>query len=242
MVSSAADAGAARCRSLASFVLRVTALVAALAPGVPNAAAQERTFYETLPRERPYTISLSPDGRAIELRGRIHHGITRELAELLQRADAVESLHLESVGGLVAEARGLVVTVREAGMDTVAVGDCLSVCTLVLMSGEHRYLAHGARLGFHAYRLVGGFAAAFIDAEAEQQRDMDLFRDREVSEEFIARVVATPHDAMWYPTPEELLDEKLIDALVVMPATAVPPANAVLPAARRSAHPGAPAP
>jgi len=72
--------------------------------------------------------------------------------------------------------------------------------------------------------------AAFIDAEDEQQRDMDLFRDREVSEAFIARVIATPHDGMWYPSPEELLDAGLVDALVVPPG------------ARSQGHPAAQAP
>lgn len=186
----------------------VLALAMQLFGALPGMAASEAS----------YDLKLSQDGRSIHLKGRIDFGITRDLDALLAAATQVRSLRLESVGGRVAEARGLVTVIRRAGIDTVASGDCISVCTLVLMSGATRYLEEDARLGFHAYAVRPSPGSAFIDARAEQEKDMNLFRARGVSEDFIARVIATPHDSVWYPARTEILDAQVVDALGARPS------------------------
>jgi hypothetical protein len=160
-----------------------------------------------------YTLTLAADGRSIALTGLIDFGLTRDLAELLEAAPEAGILRLESAGGRVAEARGVAGLVHRHDLATSARAECSSACTLVLLAAERRFLEPGARLGFHRYGLRSPLVGIFLDPAAEQARDVGLFRGQEVAAEFLERVAATPHDEMWFPSPTELLDAGVIDAI-----------------------------
>jgi hypothetical protein len=165
------------------------------------------------PSSTPYRLHVDPGGKTVRLEGLIDFGITRDLTELLEAATAVRLITLESPGGRVAEARGLIKVIERFDLATSAVGDCASACALVYMGGHSRYLEPGARLGFHRYGLFSPLVALFLDAEAELEKDMALFRRRDVAETFIERIVATPHERMWFPSPAELLAARVVDVL-----------------------------
>jgi hypothetical protein len=172
--------------------------------------------------DQSYRLELAADGQSVQLSGRIDFGITDALGELLSQASGVRTIRLESSGGHVPEARGLAVVIRAAGLDTATDGFCASACTVAFVSGRTRYLAAGGRLGFHSYRLRGaGLAALFLDPEAQLHQDLEAFRMRGVSEAFTARVAATPHEEMWFPSHEELLEARVVDVLGE-PAMAAP--------------------
>ena len=160
---------------------------------------------------RAYALDAAADGRSLRLSGRIDFGITRELAELLEAAPELRILRLDSVGGRVAEARGLAGLVQRHGLTTSAAGECSSACTLVFLSASRRYLEPGARLGFHRYGLHSPLVGHFLDPAAEQARDQALFAGREVAASFLERVAATPHETMWFPSPAELLAAGVVD-------------------------------
>lgn len=189
----------------ALFVLVLAALRAA-APEAPPAVETRAAAPAA-----PYRLSLADDGRSVHLDGLIEFGVTAALTALLETAGDVRVLHLESDGGRVAEARGLIRVIERFDLATSARGDCLSACTLALMGGRQRVLEPGARLGFHRYGQRSPMVDLFLDSAAEQDRDMAFFRRHGVAEAFLDRVSATPHESMWFPTVEELLEAGVVE-------------------------------
>jgi len=168
-----------------------------------------------LGQDAAYSLALDSSRETVRLEGLIDFGVTDELAALLeaQPRPEVRRIELQSPGGRVAEARGLIKVIERFALETSAVGDCASACALVYMSGRTRYLEPGARLGFHRYGLFSPLVGLFLDPEAEMAKDMAVFRRHAVSEAFIERIVATPHETMWFPTRAELLDSRVVDVL-----------------------------
>ena len=160
-----------------------------------------------------YRLDLAPDLTLVRLTGRIDFGIARDLAAMLEGAADVRILTLESPGGRVAEARGLIGVIERFGLETAAVGVCASACALVFMSGQTRYLEPGARLGFHRYGLFSPLVGHFMDPEVELAKDMAVFRRHAVPEAFIERIALTPHEAMWFPSPAELVRARVVDVV-----------------------------
>ena len=160
-----------------------------------------------------YRLALDASGETVQLEGLIDFGITRDLTALLEATSDVRSIELESPGGRVAEARGLIEVIERFALRTTAVGDCASACALVYMSGHTRYLEPGARLGFHRYGLFSPLVALFLDPEAELEKDLAVFRRHNVAEAFIERIIATPHETMWFPSPAELVLARVVDVL-----------------------------
>jgi len=153
----------------------------------------------------PYALLHQRGSGMVRLEGRIDFGVTHGLQRLLERHPSIRRLALDSVGGRVAEARGLVRLVEDFDLTTMVVGECSSACTLVFIGGARRLLAPGARLGFHRYGQHSPLIGHFLDPAAEQERDMRLFRRHGIDEAFLARIAATPHSEMWFPTTPELL-------------------------------------
>jgi membrane-bound ClpP family serine protease len=160
-----------------------------------------------------FSIELFAGGSGVRLRGPIRHGATKQLETTLLEGGPIRFLELDSPGGLVAEARGLVRLIESFRLNTYVDRQCLSACTLAFASGRMRYLAPGARLGFHSYRLSSPTVAFFMDPQAEQQRDMELFRRRSVPQVFIERIDATPPGSMWFPSHRELLAARMVDVI-----------------------------
>ncbi|WP_127555434.1 hypothetical protein [Saccharospirillum alexandrii] len=164
-----------------------------------------------------FDLTLSNQKDHIRLDGYIDFGVTQALSTLLEQEDSVVHLRLQSRGGLVAEARGLVRLVNEFGLSTSAYGDCASACTLVFIAGQTRYLEPDARLGFHRYAQKSPVMEFLMkqNPEEEQQRDLNLFRRANVDEAFLTRIMETPHQSMWYPSVSELIRSGVVDVLGV---------------------------
>jgi hypothetical protein len=164
-------------------------------------------------QEAPFTVELLEDGRGVRLAGPISHGMTERLEALLKGGAPILRLELSSQGGMVAEARGLVRLIETYGLSTFVAEDCLSACTLAFASGSTRTLAPGGRLGFHRYRQRSPLVELFMTAETELERDEAILRRHSVAQSFIDRIADTPHDRMWFPSPRELLDARVVDMI-----------------------------
>ncbi len=164
----------------------------------------------------PYTLTLSADARRVDLQGRIDFGVTAALTALLENRPEVRTLRLQSPGGRVAEARGLVTVVKRFALDTRAQGDCASACTLVFIAGHNRGLDPGARLGFHGYDLRSP-VFGLIDPAREIERDATIFREAGVDAGFMDRAMAVPHRTMWFPTRHDLIAAGVIDPPIATP-------------------------
>jgi hypothetical protein len=161
----------------------------------------------------PFAIELLADGRSIRVLGPISLGLTGQIEALLEDGASIRYLELDSPGGRVAEARGLVRLIETYGLATYVGRECLSACTLAFASGRTRILAPGARLGFHSYRQRSPHVGLFLDPATEMNRDMDILRRHSVTPSFIARIEATPHETMWYPDHRELLAARIVDRI-----------------------------
>ena len=195
--------------------LKALGVLAALALAIPISAALSGDHGSTEPAKNPpepppYTLTLSADQSRVDLQGRIDFGITADLTALLEDKPDVRILRLQSPGGRVAEARGLVVVVKRFALATTARGDCASACTLVFIAGHSRDLAPGARLGFHGYDLRSP-VFGLIDPAREIERDSAVFREAGVDAAFLDRAMATPHRTMWFPSRRDLIDAGVID-------------------------------
>ncbi|MHA7879028.1 MAG: COG3904 family protein [Saccharospirillum sp.] len=156
--------------------------------------------------EPPFSIWISEDGYYLRFEGRIDYGATEHLGQVLAETPSLRHLRLNSNGGYVAEARGMVRLVEEHRLTTSAYGVCASSCTLAFIAGHERVLEPDARLGFHRYHQSSHAMAMFINTEQEQEKDLAIYRKQGVAEGFLTRMLETPPQAMWYPTEAELLE------------------------------------
>ena len=148
-----------------------------------------------------YVITVLPGGTEIEFRGGLRAGSTKALRKVLAATPGAKVLHIESVGGRIAEGRAMRDLIRERGLTTYTAERCLSAATLALVGGKERVVGTGAKVGFHAGRLPG--------ATAVQRTIMDsivrsTLESAGISDSFIRHVLETPSQDMWYPTYEEM--------------------------------------
>jgi hypothetical protein len=153
------------------------------------------------PEMGKHELHILRDGTELEYAGGITFGATEEVRKLLDADPAIRVIHLNSPGGRVAEAREFRDLIHQRGLTTYAATICASACTIVFMGGNQRFIAPGAKLGFHR----GSFPGA-TDEEIAQENDADR---RElvalgVAPWFADRAYATPNNSMWWPTSGEL--------------------------------------
>jgi len=155
-------------------------------------------------RAQTYSLKLLDDKITLQLSGEIPLGITKSVAALLATNPQIDTLSLSSGGGNIYEARGLAKLVRDARIDTLAVDDCSSACTIAFIGGVSRQLAPSARLGFHQYRVDATYDIPFANRILEQDRDRELFRENGVKDWFVERMFQETPEKIWYPSESEL--------------------------------------
>ncbi|MDH0863758.1 RDD family protein [Mitsuaria sp. GD03876] len=152
-------------------------------------------------------LSVSADGRTMQLSGPIGAGDASRLGALLATAPAVKLLEVASPGGRLTEAERMVALIRQRTLGTRAVGNCESACTLVFLAGNRRQMMPGAQLGFHR-ASSGSFNPAFD--EIANQELARTYRRMELPEDFIRKTLDTPSRRMWYPAADDLVRHSLI--------------------------------
>lgn len=179
--------------------------------GVPmlTAAARQGTWLQDNGR---WEIRVKSDRTEVEFSGGIGRGFAADLEAALAANPDVRLVHLNlGKGGLLAEADRAFGSIRKRGLPTYVAFECNSACTHVFLAGRQRFLEQGARLGFHAPSspfLLGREAKSAVEDERR------FLVAAGVTPAFAARAVGTPHDAMWYPTSEELLDGGVVTRVI----------------------------
>ena len=114
----------------------------------------------------------------------------------------------------------------DRGLDTYALHDCNSACTIAFVAGRRRWLAPGARLGFHRY-AISGQSTLFIDIEQEQRTDLAFYASRGVAPAFLGALFDKPHEDIWFPATDDLvaagLAHGVLDADALARLRATPP-------------------
>ena len=147
-----------------------------------------------------YTLRVLRDAAELEITGPIGFGLTNEVARTLDAHPSIGTLHLNSEGGRVEEAKKLGRLIKVRGLSTYVSGECLSACTVAFMGGEQRLVGPEAQLGFHAFDLPGG-----ASLQADIMRDgIEFYVEQGVDRAFARRALDTPATGMWYPSRQEL--------------------------------------
>jgi len=153
-------------------------------------------------------ISSSTSGLIFD--GDIDRGATKALRKAAQSLPAETRLSLNSMGGLIVEARGMANVVNEFGLSTRVVQRCYSACTLVFIAGAQRSLGEQAELGFHQYDVYSQSPLPWIVPEEEQEKDLKRFRDKQVADWFLEKAYNTPHESIWVPLRDELVSAGVV--------------------------------
>ncbi|MBE0471120.1 MAG: hypothetical protein IBX55_16615 [Methyloprofundus sp.] len=168
-----------------------------------------------------YELKLSDDGRLIHLEGGIGFGLSKQFNQIIKRNPQVKGVVLDSTGGRLYEARELSKIILNESLDTYTVKGCYSACVVAFLSGNKRYLAEGAKLGFHQYS--SGMQSVDISSSliSEQEKELAFFKRRGVSQRFLDKIFLAEPDEFWFPTMLEMLEAGVIHE-VVSPSTLTP--------------------
>ncbi len=193
------------------------AVIAAVGAVQRVGARQNEMAFDRLWREkttRVYDIARVSNLPVAHLRGDLQNGTTRVLETWLDERPDIEGIVLDSIGGRVYEGRGVARLVTERGLDTYTLTGCYSACTTAFIAGEKRFLADGAKLGFHQYRYDSSSNLGYLDSASEQEKDRAWYRGRGIDKRFLDRVFDTPGDDMWYPSYSLLLEYGVVHAII----------------------------
>jgi len=146
-----------------------------------------------------FDVSYDAITASAGLTGELNYASKAALEDLLDTHTDIKTVVLNSIGGLIFAARPLAKDIRKRGLNTHVTNQCYSACTIVFMAGKHRTVAKAGTLGFHRYGYSNQFLIQTIDPKTEQDRDLEYFRSRGVSQDFLGRIFTTAHDDIWRP-------------------------------------------
>ncbi len=197
--------GQRRIDILVLYVLLALALSGLALISVAAARTEVRQPVIHIPPPPDFELSVNADGTAVAFQGRVDFGLTAALRDLVVQHPGIRRMTLESHGGVISEARGVVTVLRAHNIATHVAGHCASACALIFAGGAARTLAEGGQIGLHGYALARGQQFGMIDPVVEMKRDLAIYRAQAMDESFIARLAALPQQPMWYPDRAELL-------------------------------------
>ncbi|MEY8120684.1 hypothetical protein AB9F26_21010 [Falsihalocynthiibacter sp. BN13B15] len=119
-------------------------------------------------------------------------------------AGGASVVEFSSPGGLVDEAIRGFSAIRNAGMKTVATGECASACSLMFLGGTERTVSMSGSIGVHQWRTDEG---TIDESEAQMTSAtlIGLITSAGVSEEFYIAGARTPPNKMYNLTRSELV-------------------------------------
>lgn len=152
-------------------------------------------------------VSVSPDGTALSVEGAYGTGSAEVVRRALDRHPSVRRVVLAGPGGRIGTAFEINRMIRNRRLATRVDTACASACTIAFLGGSDRSISPGGRLGFHQ----GSFPGLGPNDLYESNRDMRRFLVASgVTPEFAQRVIDTPPDEIWTPTPQELLAGRVV--------------------------------
>lgn len=152
-------------------------------------------------------MTVSQDGSRLHVRGNLAAGAAERFESVLAGSPAVKEILLTSPGGRMLEAERMAALIRARGLDTRADDHCLSACTSLLLAGRTRTAPETARIGFHQPAFPGLSA---YDLREAVERTRAEYLAAGVEDRFVSRALATPAQSMWFPTPEQLIEARVL--------------------------------
>ena len=152
-------------------------------------------------------VSVSPDGTVLSVEGAYGTGSADTVRRALDKHPGVRRVVLAGPGGRIGTAFEINRMIRNRRLATRVDTICASACTIAFLGGNDRSISPSGRLGFHQ----GSFPGLGPNDLYESNRDMRRFLVASgVTPEFAQRVIDTPPDEIWTPTPQELLAGRVV--------------------------------
>src|SRR5581483_9167462 len=156
--------------------------------------------------ERTAVFTVAPHGGYVVFHGEITDKSARELEAALGSPQVNRLLLNGSNGGFVQPSLRLAKLIRDRNLMVVALGDCNSMCTMLLAAGGERAIAPDTVMGFHRATVIGSDETADGWEQAEA-----YYRGAGLSEDFMARMNRHGGAAdVWEPTLREMIDAGLV--------------------------------
>ncbi|WP_338919471.1 zinc-ribbon domain-containing protein [Pseudomonas silesiensis] len=159
----------------------------------------------------PYSLRLMRNNTELELAGGIPFGTTDAVRNLLDSAPTVRVIHLNSVGGRIAEASTLADLITQRQLITYTRTSCSSACALAFLAGKERYLGEQGRIGFHSASLKGSTGSDELNVNASFRQALSRVG---ASQQFVVKAITTSPQNMWFPTTQELKQQNIITSVV----------------------------
>lgn len=154
---------------------------------------------QALFKPHEYEVTFSDGGNVVTVSGYIEFGLTKQVGRYLDQNPQVAVIRLESRGGRESEALQLGHLIKARRVGTYVSSYCHSACTYVFIAGNVRIIQKDARLGFHK----GNF-------QSNQEQEKRFFLSQSVDKAFAEKAFAVPHEALWYPSVDELIQAGVV--------------------------------
>ena len=154
-------------------------------------------------------VRVGPDGDTLYVEGSYGLGGEELVRRALDHNPGIRTVVLAGPGGRISVGFELYEMFRERKLATRVDDECASACTFAFLGGVERSLSPGGQLGFHR----GSFPGLSDNDMYESNRDLRRFLliHAKLTPQFVDRVIATPPDEIWVPTPQELLAGRVIN-------------------------------
>jgi ATP-dependent protease ClpP protease subunit len=126
--------------------------------------------------------------------------------------EAPISIYLSSTGGYTKDAIAIVNAIQEsdAPVNTTAIGDCFSACSMILMSGTGERLTYStSRIAIHTHEYPVN-VDPYSENTVRYQREIDFFQTfSKIPPDWMNR-----EENLYYLTPEKALTFQVIDGIL----------------------------
>jgi hypothetical protein len=153
-------------------------------------------------------VSVSPDGTTLHIDGTYGMGSDQAVRQALEQNPRIREVVLAGPGGRIGAGFEIGRLIRNRRLATRVDTACASACTIAFLGGVDRSIAPGAKLGFHRASFPGMSADDMFEANRDMKRYLTMSAG--IAPDFAQRVLDTPGDSIWVPTPEELLAARVI--------------------------------
>lgn len=147
-------------------------------------------------------VVVGSDGQTMTLDGSLGMNAAADVRRVLDAHPNVRMIVMEGPGGRMGPAFEIFQLIRDRRINTRVERECDSACAIMFLGGVERSLGFYGRIGFHQVGFPGMSQGDMVDANRQLERFLTL--DAKLHRDFARKVVDTPHDAIWSPTPEEL--------------------------------------
>jgi len=188
--------------AVAGSIAAVFAIAVLLEERAAPAVAELWSIYSGDEELDGLAVSVASDGRTLRIDGPYGVGSVDVVRRALEGHPSIRQVVLAGPGGRIGPAFEINRMIRNRGLATRVEAACASACTIAFLGGVDRSMSPSARLGFHQ----GSFPGMGSNDMYESNRDMKRFLIASgVAPDFAQRVIDTPADDIWVPTPKELL-------------------------------------